>query len=199
MSTPDPLPPRRTGVHKVDLLVGGCALLASLLSLFIAWRSNQTQERMLAASVWPYLSWNDSNTDEQRHVDQISFAFDNSGVGPAKVQWVTIGYQGRLLKNGSEVVKACCKEEQAALKNWRLSTGWVSPSVIPAHDHNQFFALERTAENAPVWDKLNHERFNLEVHVCYCSVLDECWLLDAAKQVPEPVRSCPAPPEPQFH
>lgn len=197
MSTPDPLP-RRSGVHKVDLLVGGCALLASMLSLFIGWRSNQTQERMLAASVWPYLSFNSSNADDQ-HRDQISFGFDNAGVGPARVEWVTISYNGQLLKNGSELVRACCKEEQAPLKNWRLTTGMVNPAVVPAHDKNQFFALDRTDENTALWSKLNRERNNLLVQACYCSVLDNCWLLDSSKQIPEAVRRCPVPAEPQYH
>ena len=42
---------------------------------------------------------------------------------------------------------------------------------------------------------LNREAFNVQLRVCYCSVLEDCWLLDTRKPEPEPVQACPATPE----
>lgn len=193
----DPSSPR-SGVHKVDIFVGACAVLISAVSLFIGYRSNVTQERLLAASVWPYLSWNDSNFDEKRQVQDIYLALDNAGVGPAKVKWLAISYDGKPLKTGTDLVKACCKEELAPLQHWNISTGSINPAVIPAHDSNQFFSMERKADNAALWDKLNHERFKLRAQACYCSVLDDCWLLDTELREPKPVANCAAPPADQY-
>ncbi|MBP6216216.1 MAG: hypothetical protein KA391_02360, partial [Luteimonas sp.] len=47
-------PARRDG-RWFELVVGASAILISAVSLFVAISANRTQERMLAASVWPSL------------------------------------------------------------------------------------------------------------------------------------------------
>jgi hypothetical protein len=42
-----------------------------------------------------------------------------------------------------------------------------------------------------IWRRFNRERFKIEVHACYCSVLDDCWNFDSSRMDPEPVASCP--------
>lgn len=197
MSTPDPLP-RRTGVHKLDLFVGACALLVSAVSLFIGWQSNRTQQRMLAASVWPYLSWDTSNYSEETQQQIVTLEIHNSGVGPARIETVELSYQGQALANGGQLVMACCKQQVEGLKNWSSRTSTINPVVIPAHDQVKFFGILKTGDNASLWETFNHERFKVEGRVCYCSVLDECWLLESARNVPQPVGSCPAPAGVQY-
>jgi hypothetical protein len=198
MSTPDPLP-RRSGVHTIDIFVGACALLISAVSLFMAYRSNQVQDRMLEASIWPYLDWDDSNFDEQRRVDQVSLGFKNVGVGPARIETFRLSYKGQPLADFKDMVQACCKAETAPLKHWNSQTSGINPAVIPAHDEIRFFAIDKNEQNAALWDKLNQERFNLEAQVCYCSVLEDCWLFDSSKQTPDKVEKCPVPSGPQYH
>ncbi|HZR35872.1 MAG TPA: hypothetical protein VFA75_10890 [Nevskia sp.] len=197
MSTPDPLP-RRTGLHKLDLFVGACALLVSAVSLFIGWQSNRTQQRMLAASVWPYLSWDTSNYNEQSHEDEVSLEIRNVGVGPARIESLQLFYQGKPLADFRELVDACCKAEVEGLRRWSSRTSTVNPVVIPAHDSVRFFAVIKAADNAALWDKFNRERFQVQGRACYCSVLDDCWVLDSSKIVPEAVSRCPAPAGVQY-
>ncbi len=198
MSTPDPLP-RRTGVHKLDLFVGACALLVSAVSLFIGWQSNQTQQRMLAASVWPDLLWDTSNYNEQIREDEVSLEIRNVGVGPARIESLQLSYQGKPLADFHELVAACCKAETEGLKHWSSRISTINPVVIPAHDSVKFFAVVKAADNVALWDKLNRERFKVEGRACYCSVLDDCWLLDSTRAEPQPVRSCAAPVGVQYH
>ena len=101
MSTPDPLP-RKSGMHTLDIFVGACALLISAVSLFMAYRSNQLQDRMLEASIWPYLYWDSSNFDEQRNVDEVFLGFRNVGVGPARIESLQLSYKGQLLADSSQ-------------------------------------------------------------------------------------------------
>jgi len=197
MLTPDPLP-RKSGVHKIDIFVGACALLVSVVSLFIAYRSNQVQDRMLEATIWPYLFWDSSNSDEQRHVDQVSLGFKNMGVGPAKIESLQLRYKGQALAGYKDLVQACCKAETAPLKQWSLQVAEINPSVIPAHDEIRFFVIDKTEQNAALWDKLERERYNLVAQVCYCSVLEDCWLLDSSRHTPDKVGKCPAPPGVQY-
>jgi len=189
MSSPDPLP-RRTGSNHVDLLVGFCAILISAVSLFIAEESNRTQQRMLAASVWPYLSWNSSNYNDDRQREEISLEIANDGVGPARIETVEISYHGQPLADAAALLKACCIPQPDRHVTKRVSS--VNPLVLPAHDSVRFVALAKSDELADVWDSFNRERFNLQARVCYCSVLDDCWVLKAGQAEPDKVKACTA-------
>jgi hypothetical protein len=190
---------RRTGVHKLDLFVGACALLVSAISLFIGWQSNRTQQRMLAASVWPYLAWDTSNYNDQTKEDEVSLEIRNLGVGPARIASLQLSYQGKPVADYHELVAACCKAEVEGLKHWSSRISTINPVVIPAHDSIKFFAVLKAADNTALWDKFNRERYQVQGRACYCSVLDECWLLDSTQAVPQPVPSCPAPAGVQYH
>ena len=50
-----------------EIVMGGGVLLISLISLFVAVSANRTQERMLAASVWPSLTFAASNAAAAGH------------------------------------------------------------------------------------------------------------------------------------
>ena len=55
------------------------AVLVSVTSVAISLIGNRTQERLLAASVWPYLSFNTGNTSDDGQHQVISLAVVNSG------------------------------------------------------------------------------------------------------------------------
>mgnify|MGYP000134894181 FL=1 len=201
MSTPDPLPPRLRGEgrgHRVDLLVGVCAILISAVSLFIAERSNHTQERMLAASVWPFLSWDTSNYNDQMQREEVSLDLANDGVGPARIETVEIAYKGRPLEDATALLNACCIPPAQPPRHVTKRVSTVNPLVLPAHDSVTFVALVKSPGQEDVWDNFNRERFNLTARVCYCSVLDECWLLKTGVAEPEKVKRCVAE-GPQYH
>lgn len=57
------------------------------MSLFVAISANRTQERMLAASVWPSLLFNTSNAASDG-TPQIGIDLLNFGTEPARVRWL---------------------------------------------------------------------------------------------------------------
>ena len=68
------------------------AVLVSVTSVTISVIGNRTQERLLAASVWPYLSFNTGNTSDDGQRQVISLAVVNSGNGPARIRQFTLEY-----------------------------------------------------------------------------------------------------------
>jgi hypothetical protein len=186
-------------LRHVDLIVAGCALLVSVVSLFIAWQANRTQERMLAASVWPYLSWGTSNVggeDQQR--EEISFNLFNLGVGPARIQSLQLFYKDQPMADAKALLHACCEAQLPAAGKWDLRTTSVNPLVLPGHDNFKFFSLPKNEVSAALWQALDRERHSITMEFCYCSVLEQCWVLHSGRQEPQSVARCKVP-EQQYH
>jgi hydroxyethylthiazole kinase-like sugar kinase family protein len=58
-------PSARRDSRLFEFVVGAGVLLISLISLFVAVSANGTQERMLAASVWPSLMFGTSSASPE--------------------------------------------------------------------------------------------------------------------------------------
>jgi hypothetical protein len=192
----DPLDPldaarKRSGHPWVDVVVGGSAILIALISLVIALRQSQIMDRQLAASVWPHLQYGTSNqSDDGKQV--VSLDVENAGVGPALVHSMSLHYRGRALHNARELVDACCKDlvESGVKPSWSTST--LHDWVLTPSRQKSFFVLTSAQTNAPYWQRLNVERENIQVSICYCSVLGQCWLLDSRSTDQQAVAACPA-------
>ncbi|MBL8299580.1 MAG: hypothetical protein JNN30_14680 [Rhodanobacteraceae bacterium] len=91
--------------HDVVLSVG--AVLISAVSLGVAVSSNRTQERLLAASTWPYVQYGTGNRDANGD-DVINFSIANAGVGPARIQTFQLLYQGEPQANAGALLSHCC-------------------------------------------------------------------------------------------
>lgn len=141
----------------------------------------QTQSR---ASVWPYLSigYSISDAGERRgYVWQI----DNDGVGPARIESVTMNLDGKPVGSWKEVFRALYGDAHV------LATySQIYGKVLPPNTNR-----ETTIEAVHITDMEQARIFyaaqsRLEMTICYCSVYGECWL--AHRQTPkvDPVERC---------
>lgn len=176
----------------VDLCVGASAILIALISLAIALRQSQIMERQLAASVWPYLQYGTSNEDDQGQ-PVIHFDLENVGVGPARIHSISMRYQGRAIHNPAEFFAACCQDliASAGQPGWAMSTA--HHQVMAPNHPKEFLVLPDLARNHVFLPRLNAERQKVTIRICYCSVLDQCWMLDSDKDENEPIAACPLP------
>jgi hypothetical protein len=182
---------KRTATHWLDLIVGASAIMIAVISLAVALRQSHIMERQLAASVWPYLQYDTSNATEGSE-KVISFGVENVGVGPARVHSISLRYNDKPIRNVNELWTACCSDLLATKGNptWRIST--LHNQVLAPNRPKSFLLLTSAPSNAPYWERLNVEQRKIQVKVCYCSVLDECWMLDSSKDERAPIASCPA-------
>lgn len=198
--TPPPAPdaaPARTGFlggRAFDLLLGLGVLMISVVSLVVAVSANRTQERMLAASVWPSLQFATSNVSVDGE-PQITFDLLNRGVGPARVQWAEVSLQGEPMPDLRTLLARCCGDESAT----NSFTSGIQRRVLAAGENVQVVHMDKDGSEAAVYDALNLARQGVSLRACYCSVLDDCWLLDTRRTEPEPVDACPAPPAVPWH
>lgn len=183
---------RRDG-RWFEVVVGASAILISAVSLFVAISANRTQERMLAASVWPSLLFSTSNATRDG-APQIGIDLLNRGTGPARVRWLEIQYDGTPLEDWRDLLRRCCLQHAEQIDQVQGFTSGVQNRVLGADEWVQMLQMPREGMPAAVWDRLDRERSKIRMRACYCSVLDDCWLFDSAREDPQPVSRCPAPP-----
>jgi hypothetical protein len=163
------------------------AVIVSLISLGVALSANRTQERLLAASVWPALEFGTGNRSDDG-ADEITLVIGNSGVGPARLRGFQLYYDGEHAPNVAALLQRCCGLGDGATDT---VTSGTRGRVLKAGDQIVIIRLPKATNAEDLWQRFNRERFRVEAHACYCSVLDDCWNFDSTHMDPAPVASCP--------
>ena len=173
-----------------ELLVGAGVLLISLVSLFVAVSANRTQERLLAASVWPHLMFGTGNVDAAG-AEAITLDLINRGVGPARVRWVELTHDGVPIADAAGLLRQCCGVPSSAVADIAFTTSRLNRRTIGADEWVVFFRMPRVGNPQPMWETLDRELAGVRLRACYCSVLDDCWMLDSRRDEPAPMAQCP--------
>jgi hypothetical protein len=174
----------KTGHSKLDLIFASLAVVLSLVSVVVALHHGKTMERLVEANTWPNLSYSTGNLIDNDHTPAVTLSLTNTGVGPARIENFELFYKDKPVADGGALMSACCG---AATRNFISSS--VIGEVLPARDRIDFVEVLK-AQNAALYDMLNTERFKLRVRACYCSVFDDCYVMDTAARRPERVAAC---------
>lgn len=187
--------PHKTGTRWVDLVLAGSAILISVISLGIAIAHGRIQQKMVAAASWPVLSLDSGNRDDKTGKDVIALSVHNNGAGPAMLKSVAIYYRGKRYDGAYPLLIACCGWRSIATpadaRIYGVTTSRLNRSVIASGADRLVLMAPKTALNARIWSRLDHERFKLTFDACYCSVLGECWRSDLQGGEPTPIKACP--------
>jgi hypothetical protein len=144
-------------------------------------RLMQNQSR---ASVWPYVAIGYRINDEgesRGYTWQIS----NDGVGPARIESVTMTLDGKPVRHWRELFRALFGDADVP-----ATYSQVYGRVLPPSTNR-----ETTIDALHLLDMAQAKAFfaaqdRIEMTICYCSVYDDCWI--ARKQNPnvEPAARC---------
>lgn len=166
---------------------GNIAVAVSLFALALGAYQTRLMQSQARASVWPFLSigYTYSNNVDK---DAFTWTVNNNGVGPARVESVTLKLDGKPMKRWDDVLVAL------GITN-SPSTGIssISGEVIPP-DTNRETTIEPIKVNERVAAKVFKDadpRFQMDI--CYCSVYDECWVAHWQKSKVDPVDRCDMP------
>ncbi len=138
------------------VLIGACALAVSLYTAFL-------QNAQVRAQTWPYLQMWQSNVAR-------SFSISNRGVGPARVADVKLWVDGKEVENFDQAITVLSK------KNEPVSTvqSYFARRVLTPNEDVTMIQFESDAN----YNIFMGNRDRMAFQVCYCSVLNECYLLD---------------------
>ena len=184
----------KTGHSPVDLAIALSAIAISVISLFVAVEHGRTEEKLVAASSWPFLTFQTSENGLDAGDRTISLRLQNSGVGPARVHWLRMTLDRTPVRDRADLMRRCCGVPAGPLDQ-QVRRGLITQNapvgVLPARDGVDLLAWREVPGNAAVWAGLDSARHRLKTDVCYCSVLDDCWTSDlAATSQPQPVDQC---------
>lgn len=180
----------KTGHSKIDLALALSALALSLGSILISIQNEDAMHRLVTANSWPCLQMSHGNLLDGERI--LHFDVRNAGIGPATVEKAVVTYKGRPVASGAELLQQCCNA--GASTAGRLLRNALSEHVFSPREELTFLALRRDPQDPAVWDKLETERFQVDIQVCYRSVFDEFWTARLGNPRPVKVASCDALP-----
>lgn len=196
--------------NKVEMLIAICAVISSIAAVFIAWDQARVMRSQEKADVWPILQLtHETNFIGETPVYKIRV--QNAGVGPALVEdFLVISPDNRTSRDLTELpafllappgaTEASDAPATRPEDSYTLSFGNLRGRVLRQGD--EFYPIEATwdapseAMRARLLETLN---LYLEggasapvVAVCYCSILDDCWVASTLDNQlrPRSVRSC---------
>ena len=190
--------------QKLNFTLAICAILISAASFYATYLQASAAEKQVKAMTLPLIQYDTGNLDDITKLPVIEFSLENAGVGPALIKSVNFSYQGETFDFIQGFFKACCSEEykifvkkmpQLMKQDLNLSLGGmiqesVVNKIIPAQEEVKFYRLYKGEFSNELWSKLNDERRKLKVSICYCSLLDNCYITEK-NGVVEPVDACP--------
>ena len=186
-------------IKRIDigLTTAICALFVSIVALFVGIKEIRIAEDVGKAEVLPIIDIDFGYVPKQGDGEVVSQYFDvvlsNVGAGIAHIQKVSLSQHGEQITHYVDFEDAVMTRR---MRSWSelvetSSTGYLraGESITPVS-----YKLGRTAES----DLSNYLRGNwgvpmdqVDVHVCYCSVFEECWAINFLdRKVPEPVENC---------
>ncbi|MEM6914461.1 MAG: hypothetical protein AAF511_10855 [Pseudomonadota bacterium] len=177
------------------VVVGVAALIVAVDQSNIARQQADLMERTVEASVWPIVQFEFTSDQDIRNAE-ATLSLRNSGVGPAIVKGIQIS------KNGSpiETIDAYLERRLDVTQGMRFDldtargTGRVlsaSESVMLGEARWELVVGQIPSGMRDNIDAYFDELGAIDGAICYCSVLDQCWVNrtdDFAN--PEPVKNC---------
>ena len=165
------------GVSFLALSIG--AYQARLMNM-----QTQLMQSQARASVWPYISIGYSLRDEG---EKTGYAWEiiNDGVGPARIESVTLSLDGKPVQTWKEVFHALFGDEKVLATYSRING-----KVLPP-DTNRDTTIEAVRIPALEQAKVFYAaQDRLKMTICYCSVYDECWIANRQDPKTKKVDRC---------
>lgn len=155
-----------------DALAAVIAALIGLLALAVSGYTAYVQREQLRAQVWPHLTIQSSNVDPDWQVTNV-------GTGPARVTAMRVLVDGVPATTWDDVEKAA-----GYRRGEGVTRSFISRATLPA-GKQVVFARPDAGEPSQVKfkDLLPDGKHTLHVTLCYCSVLDDCWIASSSDRM----------------
>jgi hypothetical protein len=176
----------KVGHHWIDIALALSALILSICSMTIAIRNETEMKRLVTANSWPYIELQHGNARDGERI--LHFDARNAGIGPATLEKLVVTYRDRPVHSAQELLAMCCQVKPD--DSVTLELNGIEGRVFAARELVTFLAFPKVSTNEPYWDRLDDERFNVDMAACYGSVFDDHWITRLTTPKPVKVSSC---------
>ena len=168
--------------------IGVPALLISLVVAYGTYVQAGATQRMQEAAAWPFVAYSTGNyTPEGQRL--INLSFTNNGLGPALVGPVEVKFRGSVMRSPVDLLAACCGYRDN--QTMQLRTSPIVNVALRPGEEVLFMGLPAVPANTEMVDLLDASREEIQVRACYCSIFDDCWIVEGAQARPRAVEACP--------
>jgi hypothetical protein len=175
------------GASRLDAIV---AAFIGLVALAVSGYTAYIQKQQVRAQVWPYLETSSDNMP-------LRLIVTNRGVGPAIVKDVAVTVDGQPVTNWKDLLDRIAKQHNHFYStiHRRVVSAGERVDVLQPHDDKgkDVFASD---PKGSFGDLLNQALPRIDMRICYCSTLEDCWTVDDAGT--RATRVCPAPSATSF-
>jgi len=192
-------------LQNLNLIIALCAIVISVASFYATYLQANAAHKQVKAMTLPLLQFEHHNVEKDEH--KLVFKLKNAGMGPAVVKKVTFIYNNIESTSLSKYIKTCCEKDYIDYQQYEktieqillqgkalddvngLGKNPIKNIIIPGQSDHQMIILPLDEKYAGLWNTLNKARFYTKVRVCYCSLLDECYITENTGDY-KPVESC---------
>ena len=182
--------------NKAEMLIAICAVISSIAAVYIAWDQARVMRSQEKADVWPMIQ--PTHQTDTAASNTYTFHIQNAGVGPALIEDYIIRIPGQGdTKSFREMVAYFMPNDyigvasfaDATLSGRVLRQGSELEPVRAQFDPG--LEIGRKMQSR-IDDFLSGEAVPAEVFICYCSILEDCWVMTtlAGNTRPLEVNSC---------
>jgi len=165
---------------RIDLIIALFALVISSLAAGAAVYQGRVIARQLSVAVWPYVTFRETSSNTYIELDVL-----NVGSGPAIIGGATLYVDEKPQASLSTTLRRLGFKPDhgdATVTLTNLGPGAVIPSgqslPLVRVESRQFAALAPKVAQ------------RIRVEVCYCSMLQQCWLKSTGQNYPTEVTTC---------
>ncbi|NMM42653.1 hypothetical protein [Pseudoalteromonas arctica] len=164
---------------KPEMIVALSALLISVVTTIIGIYSTMIDRSYARASVWPRVELFRSFSPEKGH---FSYGVMNNGTGPAVIKYAKITHNDKPVKKWSDFIVGT-----------RLVQSHIGTRILPSQANISAITIKDKAYLTEIL-KMDEQ---IAIELCYCSIYDECWMVDRSNQ-PIEIAHCEISDEQRF-
>lgn len=157
----------------------------AVVALYAALDESAAVRRQTAAAVWPYVQFSIEDFDTG-DTAQFAISMTNAGVGPAKIRSLKIVFDGEPVAGWQALMERVYHGDAGPFNRNFISNRVLSPGekveIFRTNEPNVARSLQASVATPATY-----------LIYCYCSIFNECWLVDSRNNMQNPgeVGDCP--------
>lgn len=177
----------RISILQTILAVAG--VFTGAVALYAALSEADAVRKQQQAAVWPYVRMRDMNFGTPGE-ERIDIVVGNRGIGPARIKNVSMMIDGQPYFSWYDVLDPLAERANYSISNYPILGEVLSPDedITIVSVDAKYASLDLVTSFREL---IRSGRANMQI--CYCSVFEDCWELDALKNATEPIAECAAP------